>query len=90
MSHIRSMKLDEYLTVEDVATRLKVSTSWVYKHASLLGATKLGDRILRFPEAKVAEYLTARVHHGQRPARHPFRHAAERRTQPAGQQWRVS
>jgi excisionase family DNA binding protein len=46
-----------YLTVEEVAERLNVSVSWVYKHKHLLGAVRLGERLWRFPEQE----LTARL-----------------------------
>jgi len=34
--------ISRYLTVEEVAERLKVSVSWVYRHKDLLGAVRLG------------------------------------------------
>ncbi len=39
-----------YLTAKQVAERLQVSVSWVYKHKRLLGAVQIGERIaLRLP-----------------------------------------
>jgi hypothetical protein len=55
------MKLDDYLTVEDVAACLKMSTSWVYKHKSRLGGVKLGDRVLRFPAATTTPAQAAEI-----------------------------
>ncbi len=49
--------ISRYLTVEEVAERLKVSVSWVYRHKDLLGAVRLGERLWRFPEQE----LTARL-----------------------------
>jgi len=46
----------EILTVEEIATRLKVKTSWVYTHADELGAYKLG-KYLRFSWDRVLERL---------------------------------
>ncbi len=34
-----------YLTAKQVAERLQVSVSWVYKHKRLLGAVQIGERI---------------------------------------------
>jgi len=48
-----------YLTVEEVAERLNVSASWVYKHKHLLGAVRLGERLWRFPEQELAARLAA-------------------------------
>lgn len=42
-----------YLTAKQVAERLQVSVSWVYKHKSLLGAVQIGERMWRFPEDKL-------------------------------------
>jgi excisionase family DNA binding protein len=59
--------LDELLTVQDVAARLKVSTSWVYEHTRLrrsqrsdrLPHIKLG-KYVRFDARAVREFLVAR------------------------------
>ena len=48
----------EIMTVEEIATRLKVKTSWVYRHADDLGAYKLG-KYLRFCWDRVLERLEA-------------------------------
>ena len=53
-------KLDQYLTVEEVAERLSIGTKWVYDHADQLGAVHLSTRAVRFPERAVQRYLTAR------------------------------
>ena len=52
-------KLDQYLTVEEVAHRLSVGTKWVYDHADQLGAVHLSTRAVRFPERAVQRYLSA-------------------------------
>ncbi len=46
----------ELLTVEDLATRLRVPRSWVYSHSKDLGAYRLG-KYLRFSWARVLERL---------------------------------
>jgi excisionase family DNA binding protein len=51
--------VSRYLTVEEVAERLNVSVSWVYKHKHLLGAVRLGERLWRFPEHELAARLAA-------------------------------
>lgn len=57
-------KLDQHLTVDEVADRLSVGTKWVYDHADQLGAVHLSTRAVRFPERAVQRYLAA---HRQRP-----------------------
>jgi excisionase family DNA binding protein len=42
-----------YLTASQVAERLQVSVSWVYKHKHLLGAVQVGERMWRFPEERL-------------------------------------
>jgi excisionase family DNA binding protein len=51
--------VSRYLTVEEVAERLNVSASWVYKHKHLLGAVRLGERLWRFPEHELTARLAA-------------------------------
>jgi hypothetical protein len=46
----------EILTVIEVAQRLRVAPSWVYGHADLLGAYRLG-KYLRFDWKRVLERL---------------------------------
>jgi excisionase family DNA binding protein len=45
------------LTAEEAAHRLGVSTRWVYRHATQLGALRLSARTLRVPESAVERYL---------------------------------
>jgi excisionase family DNA binding protein len=47
-----------YLTASQVAERLQVSVSWVYKHKHLLGAVQIGERMWRFPEEQLHIHLT--------------------------------
>jgi hypothetical protein len=47
---------DELLTVDEVASRLRVKQSWVYRHADSLGAIHLG-KYVRFSWAVVLERL---------------------------------
>lgn len=47
---------DEILTVEQVANRLQLKTSWVYTHADQLGAYRAG-KYLRFRWQRVLEHL---------------------------------
>jgi hypothetical protein len=46
----------EILTVDEVASRLKVKPSWIYTHAGQLGACKVG-KYLRFSWPRVLERL---------------------------------
>lgn len=46
----------EFLTVEDLAGRLRVPRSWVYSHSGDLGAYRLG-KYLRFDWERVLERL---------------------------------
>jgi hypothetical protein len=48
----------ELLTVSEIARRLRVAPSWVYSHADLLGAFRLG-KYLRFDWVRVLEKLAA-------------------------------
>jgi hypothetical protein len=43
---------DEILTVPELAERLRVGTSWVYSHADILGAYRLG-KYVRFSWKRV-------------------------------------
>ena len=47
---------DEILTVSEIAERLRVQPSWIYGHADLLGAYRLG-KYLRFSWTRVLERL---------------------------------
>ena len=47
---------DEILTVSETAERLRVAPSWIYGHAELLGAYRLG-KYLRFSWKRVLERL---------------------------------
>jgi len=46
----------EFLTVSEVAARLRVTRNWVYNHADALGAVHLG-KYLRFSWPRVLECL---------------------------------
>jgi excisionase family DNA binding protein len=48
-----------YLTASQVAERLQVSVSWVYKHKHLLGAVPVRERMWRFPEQQLNAHLTS-------------------------------
>jgi excisionase family DNA binding protein len=50
--------MDRYLSAAEVAERLAVSRSWVYKHKRLLGGVQVGHRMWRFPEAGIQAYLS--------------------------------
>jgi excisionase family DNA binding protein len=49
-----------YLTAKQVAERLQVSVSWVYKHKRLLGGVQIGERMWRFPEDQLSTLRTRR------------------------------
>jgi excisionase family DNA binding protein len=42
-----------YLTVEEVASLLRLSSSTVYRRSMELGAVRVGPRLLRFPASAV-------------------------------------
>lgn len=51
---------EKWLTAADVATRYSVSRSWVYDHAEVLGAVRLGAGTkarLRFDPARLREHF---------------------------------
>lgn len=54
--------LDQQLTVDEVADRLKVGTKWVYAHADQLGAVHLSARAIRFSERAIQRFIVARRH----------------------------
>jgi excisionase family DNA binding protein len=53
--------MDRYLSAAEVAERLAVSRSWVYKHKRLLGGIRIGHRMWRFPQAGIQAYLFPRT-----------------------------
>ena len=54
---------ERYLKKEQVAERLSVSPSWVWRHRDELGAVTL-DGTLRFPEQALNDYLETQSLHG--------------------------
>ena len=68
---------DEILTVSEIAGRLRVAPSWVYGHADLLGAYRLG-KYLRFSWRRLLDRLEHCSIGGdvgvaaQRPSREPL------------------
>jgi excisionase family DNA binding protein len=60
--------MDRYLSAAEVADRLAVSRSWVYKHKRVLGGVQVGGRMWRFPETGIQAYLHDRPS-GMEPAR---------------------
>jgi excisionase family DNA binding protein len=71
-----------HLTAKQVADRLQVSVSWVYKHKRVLGGVQVGSRMWRFPEASIEAYLQPHAP-GQTPTRRRQPVARSRR------QWRL-
>lgn len=61
---ISQQGLDELLTVEEVASLLKVPKSWVYEHTRKRGTERLPHiklgKYLRFFESEVREFLEAK------------------------------
>ena len=47
---------DDLITVDEVASKLRVKRSWVYSHADKLGAYRLG-KYLRFSWERVLKHL---------------------------------
>jgi excisionase family DNA binding protein len=54
-----------YLTAKQVAERLQVSVSWVYKHKHLLGGIRVGERMWRFPEEQLNAHLASQPRGGR-------------------------
>jgi excisionase family DNA binding protein len=50
----------DLMTVEEIASKLKVKRSWVYTHADELGVYRLG-KYLRFSWSRVIECLERRT-----------------------------
>jgi hypothetical protein len=53
------MTNDSFMTIEEVAAKLRVKKSWVYTHADDLGGYRLG-KYLRFSWPRVLECLEGR------------------------------
>ena len=69
-----------YLTASQVAERLQVSVSWVYKHKHLLGAIQIRERMWRFPEERLHAHLASAPQGTERHVRRePEEGAATRR-----------
>jgi hypothetical protein len=66
-----------------VAERLQVSASWVYKHKHLLGGIRVGERMWRFPEEKLNDLLASRSEAVGTDARQVPERA------PAAREWRL-
>jgi len=73
-----------YLTASQVAERLQVSVSWVYKHKHLMGAIRVGERMWRFPEEQLHAHLASRPQAVARRARPESEERANAR------QWRLT
>jgi excisionase family DNA binding protein len=73
-----------YLTASQVAERLQVSVSWVYKHKHLFGPVKIGERLWRFPEEQLHAHLADRRQVAGRSAR------PESKTKAATRRWRLT
>lgn len=62
---ISQQGLDELLTVEEVASLLKVPKSWVYEHTRKRGTERLPHiklgKYLRFFESEVREFLESKA-----------------------------
>jgi excisionase family DNA binding protein len=92
-SYARSV-IDQLMTAEDVAARLKVDVSWVYRNKRALGAVRLGARMWRFPEHHLQAYLAEQerqVPAPSGPTRRPTpRPQGRRPALPAEGRWQVS
>ena len=53
-------RLDQYLTVQEVADRLAMSAGWVNLNKRKLGGVKLSGKALRIPEKSVLRFLAGR------------------------------
>ena len=50
---------ERFLTIDELAIRLRVKPSWIYSHADDLGVIRLG-KYLRFSWDRVLEHLAKR------------------------------
>jgi excisionase family DNA binding protein len=86
--------MDQLLTAEDVAARLKVDISWVYRNKRALRAVRLGARMWRFPEEHLQAYLAERGQQREAGAGATHRPGARSRSRrvplPAESRWQVS
>jgi hypothetical protein len=60
----RAATYEDFLTVSEVAAKLRVRPSWVYEHADDLGVYRLG-KYLRFSWDRVLERLEPHVSNQQ-------------------------
>ncbi len=79
-----------YLTAEEVAERLRVSVSWVYKHKETLSAVRLGPRLWRFPENALETRLSTRQQSRPPKAPDPAARWVRPPSGPTARRWRVS
>lgn len=60
----QSNSVDQLLTAEDVAERLRVSTDWVWDHSSrrmpYLPVIRMSDGALRYRASQIEEFLSER------------------------------
>ncbi len=82
--------ISRYLTVEEVAERLNVSASWVYKHKHLLGAVRLGERLWRFPEHELTARLAANAAPSAQAAGDAGSRRRRARPRPAQGRWHLA
>jgi excisionase family DNA binding protein len=68
-----------YLTASQVAERLQISVSWVYKHKHLLGAVQVGERMWRLPEERLYHLASQSQAGGRQTRPEPDRGAGARR-----------
>lgn len=78
---------ERYLTAGEVAERLQVSTSWVYRHKQLLRGVQVGERLWRFPERELEAYLAAVA---PKPVVRTRTPARRRPPAPAPREWRLT
>ena len=48
---------EKLLTPQEAAARLGVEVTWIYRHATKLGAQKLSRKVMRISEAALSKYL---------------------------------
>jgi excisionase family DNA binding protein len=78
--------MDRHLSAAEVAERLAVSRSWVYKHKRLLGGVQVGHRMWRFPEEGIQAYLASAASRSNAETSAPGRDS-RRAVAPPRRQW---
>lgn len=55
-----SPAVERFLTAEELADKLSLDRKWCYAHATELGAVRLSNGCVRFPEKAILRFLATR------------------------------